>query len=188
MDIDGLRLPMTGVIVIWKWRCLRSEMLEQDSDESIPSDESSSTSTTDEEGYSEPEDERQRSEKIVFKCIGSTRDTTYQTALRGARDNRLSGCNVPVKLVHEASNPYDSRAIAFKCELGGKWYTIGYVVSELLEEVHAAIDSDSIVSVEFAWVRYITDWTRSGPGFFAGVAVEKKGQWSDNARRAASTR
>ena len=24
--------------------------------------------------------------------------------------------------------------------------------------------------------------------FFAGVAVEKKGQWSDNARRAASTR
>ena len=57
MDIDGLRLPMTGVIVIWKWRCLKSEMIEQDSDESIPSDESSSTSTTDEEGYSEPEDE-----------------------------------------------------------------------------------------------------------------------------------
>ena len=57
---------------------------------------------------------------------------TYQTALRGARDNRLSGCNVPVKLVHEASNPYDSRAVAFKCELGGKWYSIGYVVSELL--------------------------------------------------------
>lgn len=32
---------MTGVIIIWKWRCLRSEMIEQDSDESIPSDESS---------------------------------------------------------------------------------------------------------------------------------------------------
>ena len=113
---------------------------------------------------------------------------TYQTALRRARDSRLNGCNVPVQLVHEASNPRDSRAVAFKCELDGKWYTIGYVVSELLEEVHAAIDSGSIVSAEFAWVRYITGWTRSGPGFFAGVAIEKKGQWSDNARRAASTR
>ena len=44
------------------------------------------------------------------------------------------------------------------------------------------------MSVELAWAQYITDWTRSGPVFFAGVAVEKKGQWSDNARRAASTR
>ena len=51
MDIDGLCLPMTGVIVIWKWKCLRSEMIEQDSDECIPS---GSASTTDEEGYSEP--------------------------------------------------------------------------------------------------------------------------------------
>ena len=57
----------------------------------------------------------------------------YETALRRARDSSLNGCNVPVQLVDEASNPCDSRAVGFKCELDGKWYTIGYVVSELLE-------------------------------------------------------
>ena len=42
----------------------------------------------------------------------------------------------------------------------------GYVVSQLVEEVHSAIDSGNTISLEFAWVRYITDWSRSGPGFF----------------------
>ena len=32
----------------------------------------------------------------------------------------------------------------------------------------------SIVEVKFQWVKYITDWTRSGP---AGVAVTKSCQW-----------
>ena len=31
------------------------------------------------------------------------------------------------------------------------------------------------MSVEFASVRYITDWSRSGPGFFAGIRIEKRG-------------
>ena len=72
--------------------------------------------------------------------------------------------------------------------------TIGYVVSELLEEVHDATNAGSILSVQFAWIRYIIDWSRSGPGFFAGIAgiagtaIEKTGEWSSSAKRAASTR
>ena len=98
------------------------------------------------------------------------------------------GHRVLVQLVHEPSNPRDSRALAFVCKIKEEHHTIGYVVSELVEEVHSAIDSGSIVSVEFAWVRYITDWSRSGPGFFAGVSIEKKGTWSNTAERYASTR
>uniref|UniRef100_A0A1X7UYH9 Uncharacterized protein n=1 Tax=Amphimedon queenslandica TaxID=400682 RepID=A0A1X7UYH9_AMPQE len=66
--------------------------------------------------------------------------------------------------LHEPYNPRDSKALAFVCKIGDKEHTIGYVVSELLDEVHRAINRHDIVSVELSWVRYITDWTKSGPG------------------------
>ena len=68
----------------------------------------------------------------------------------------------------EPYNPFDCNAIAFQCKIYGKWKRIGYVVSEILREVHTAIE---IVRVEFARVKYISDLTRSGPGVFAGGAV-----------------
>ena len=37
-----------------------------------------------------------------------------------------------------------------------------------------------ILNVKFGWIRYVTDWRRSGPGYFAGIAVTKKGQWEAN--------
>ena len=82
----------------------------------------------------------------------------------------MSRVCVPVKLVPEPLNPHDAGAIAFVCELNGKSHTIGYVVGEVLEEVHAAIDRSKILLSEFAWISYCTDWSRSGPGFFAGIA------------------
>ena len=78
--------------------------------------------------------------------------------------------------MHEHSNPRDSRELAFVCQIEGEHCTIGYVVSELVEEVHSANDSGGILSMEFAWVRYIIDWSRSGPGFFAGINIEKRGR------------
>ena len=74
------------------------------------------------------------------------------------------------------------------CQIDGEHRTIGYVVGEVLEEVHTALDSGSVLSVEFAWVRYITDWSRSGPGFFAIISIEKRGRWSETAVRYSSTR
>ena len=61
---------------------------------------------------------------------------------------------MPVKVVPEPSNPYDSRAISFQCQLQQKWHTIGYVVREVCDSVHDALSSNSIVSVQFAWVKY----------------------------------
>ena len=49
--------------------------------------------------------------------------------------------------MHEPSNPRDSRALAFVCQIDGEHRTIGYAVSEVLEEVHTALDSGSVLSV-----------------------------------------
>ncbi len=187
--MSKFRVPESGLItVIWKWNysigsdCSDSSRSGAEHSSSISSDENESDN-------SEPEENRcmDRPHKLTFKCIGSRKESSYQRVLRITRDNLSSGSNVPVRLVKEPLNPFDSKAIAFKCELDSKWYTIGYVVRELTEEVHDAMDRSRIVSVKFAWVNYVVHW-RSGPGFFAGVTVEKLGQWSVLARRKASTR
>ena len=85
---------------------------------------------------------------------------------------------------HEMPKHY----IAFVCELDRKELRIGYIVSEVLDEVHDAYRAGNIVSVKLAWVRYITEWTRSGPGFFAGVDLKKKGRWSGVAISRSSTK
>lgn len=194
VDTIGFCFPPTGVLVIWKWNWLTCGSYETDSvDGSGIDPEDNASDNTDEGNHDEPEGDRHsqrspRADKLVFKCIGATKSSTYQSALRRARDIMLGGCTVPVQLVPEPLNPRDSRAIAFKCKVDDKWCTVGYIVSELVEEVHAAIGSGSIFSVRFAWVRYISDWSVSGPGFFAGVTIEKKGKWSVAASNAASTR
>lgn len=96
-------------------------------------------------------------------------------------EKRDEGEHVNVELVPE---PEDSSAIAFKCMVNGKM-EIGYVVKEILQDVHLAIINDEVGPVEFGWVRYIADWTHSGPGYFAGVKVTKKGQWSTKVVNAA---
>ena len=73
---------------------------------------------------------------------------------------------------------YDSKAIAFECLVEDTWTRVGYMVSEVLPDVHEAINNKSIVSVELDWVRFITHWSRSTPGWFCGVKIFKKGPWS----------
>ena len=51
-----------------------------------------------------------------------------------------------------------------------------------------ALSNGDISSVKFAWIKYITDWKRCGPGFFAGVSVTKRGVWPNTVRKVASTR
>ena len=51
----------------------------------------------------------------------------------------------PCLIIQGTSNPRDAQAIAFKCQLDGKWKTIGYVVSELLDEVHNVMDNGRII-------------------------------------------
>ena len=91
--------------------------------------------------------------------------------LRYARDTLSNGTAVPVNLIHEPTNPRDAKALAFVCEIDGKSHRVGYVVSELLEEVHDAVQNNKITSVKISWLRYVTDWTHSGPGFYAGIEI-----------------
>ena len=119
---------------------------------------------------------------VIFKCIGSNREESYQFALRKSKQLLKSG------LRPEPTNPKDSQAIAFVCLIDGKWEKIGYVVREALSDVHAAMKNRKVLSVKYDWIKFITDRSRSGPGWFAGIAISRDGDWSREVMRCCSTR
>ncbi len=51
-------------------------------------------------------------------------------------------------------------------------------MNEVLEEVHTAINNDRIEGVRFKWIKFITDWYYSGPGWFTAICISKFGNWS----------
>ena len=55
---------------------------------------------------------------------------------------RQRGEAVPVKIETEPKKPYDSKAI---CMVDGSWCRIGYIVREVLDEVHEAIADGHIL-------------------------------------------
>ena len=114
---------------------------------------------------------------VTFKCIGASRELHSQEPLAAAKRKLEKGEAVPVRIIPEPNNPYDLNAIAFQCEVDDSWVTIGYIVHEILHHVHAAIESKSIVSVKFKWIKYIVMWSLSGPGFYAGINITCKGVW-----------
>ena len=67
--------------------------------------------------------------------------------------------HMPVRIIPEPNNPYDTKAICFQCNVSGEWERIGYVVREALGAVHSAI---SILAVKFSWVKYIV-YLRNSP-------------------------
>ena len=125
---------------------------------------------------------------VVFKCIGANKDTVSQQALRRAHDLLSQNKTVCVELKPEPHNPKDSHAIAFVCYLDGKPYRIGYVVREVLADVHDALTTNSILNITLEWIKFITSWSISGPGWFAGIKITKNGQWSDAVVKSASTK
>uniref|UniRef100_A0A1X7TRH2 HIRAN domain-containing protein n=1 Tax=Amphimedon queenslandica TaxID=400682 RepID=A0A1X7TRH2_AMPQE len=186
--IPNIRLVSNAVYVVWKWK-MKSQVQINTLE---PTDE--------EENYNEEDNEEEKEisvsdsaedesyETVTFKCIGATREISFQTALRTASSRIRNQDYVPVRLTPEPNNIYDSKAIAFECQLGGKWEKIGYVIKELLDIVHDAIESKEIVKVEFSWIKYITDWRRSGPGHFAGISISKNSRWDKTILKYSSTR
>ena len=81
------------------------------------------------------------------------------------------GSEVQVKLFSEPENQYDSKAITFKCNVDGNWVRIGYVVREALDLLHSVLAAKKIISVKFAWVKFMVEWVHSGPGFYAGINI-----------------
>lgn len=55
---------------------------------------------------------------------------------------------VPVKLVPEPSNQFDSMAIMFQCKVDNNVHKIGYV-----DNVHTALKHHKIITIKFAWVK-----------------------------------
>ena len=159
----------------WKW----DDGLNQDSEnEAIDCSVASEPSEPDEDLPEQAESSEPitditapRIHKVTFKCIGATRDDGHQLALRIAKELISSGHTVPVKLPPEPTNPFDAKAIAFTCCIDGQWKRIGYVVREVLDEVHAAMRSGNIVEVRFAWVKFLLSHPRSGYGMYAGIEL-----------------
>ena len=73
---------------------------------------------------------------ITFKCMGTVYEQSRQQTLEKVAELLQQGQYVQVDLVPEPENPQDSKAIAFKCKVDGKWCVIGYVVREALDVVH----------------------------------------------------
>ena len=118
---------------------------------------------------------------VIFKCIGNLKELHYQEVLALANKKRKEGMNVPVKLEREPSNPVDARAIAITCNVNQKWERIGYIVKEALDDVHAAIEGNKILKVQFEWIKYVVHFKK--PGWYAGIMITKDGEWSQTVLR-----
>ena len=188
-----------GVFVAYRWEWVDLAEVRDNDDEVDDVDDDDHDHNTDNEQGSDDGGEDGNSEvdgvrlpyithKVIFKCIGSNREESYQLALWKSKQLLKSGQHVPVELRPEPTNPKDSQAIAFVCLIDGKWEKIGYVVREALSDVHAAIKKRKVLSVKYDWIKFITDWSRSGPGWFAGIAITRDGDWSREVMRCCSTR
>ena len=58
---------------------------------------------------------------LTFKCMGATKNTTHQEALRAAAALLKNGNKVPVRLRPEEETPVDANAIASDFQIGSVW-------------------------------------------------------------------
>ena len=184
-----MKLHSNGVLVIWKWEWVVNAEEQQDSEGcgSFQSDSIAEEEETDDEEKESDDTGPSASSSstsnithaVTFKCIGAVRDKISQRTLRVVRDRMDKGYTVPVKLQPEPDNFWDPKAIAFMCNVDEKWTRIGYVVSELADEVQEAITKNLIVSVKFSWVRFMTRWEH---GMYAGIEIRRNGQWSSKVK------
>ena len=167
---------------MWEWSWINPDNISSDSD----SCESNTVSLDSSKSDSEQVLNSACLHTITFKCIGSVKNLAYQSALAQVSKHLSRGETVPVKLLPEPLNPVDTQAVAFLCELNGEWKQIGYVVREALNDINEVLKKQLIVDTRFNWVKYITSWKRSGPGWYAGIDITIKGQWSAAVRSSAS--
>lgn len=160
VKIDHLQLVPQGVFLVWEWEWSDSEPDSAESEQESMNTYCSADgdvnpylqSESEPEVTSEPEADSglpRLTHTITFKCMGTTYHPESQDALAKVADLMKTGQEVPVKLVKEPDNKYDSRAITFQCQLGGHWIRIGYIVKEALEHVHKAIAEKKIINVKF---------------------------------------
>ena len=202
MLTSSLKLPPL-VVVIWEWEWEDDITDASNTDENVTpepeNDQMTHVSETSFSGESHQQGENSEDDSdaancievqhtVTFKCIGTTHDFHAQNTLRSVSQLLAKGDVVPVNIYPEPNNCYDSKAIAFKCWLDDDWHRIGYIVKEALDAVHEARDNDEIINVFFKWAKYLVNWTRSGPGYYAGINITKHGQLPTAVCACASTR
>ena len=181
------------LLVIWKWEWFTGAdelELESSSDNErndiivIPETPLTQTSDSDIDTMEEASASlNHTTHTVTFKCIGCHKEVRYQQALVRASQLRNNGEHVLCKFECEPNNPFDSQAIAFFCKLN-KWEKIGYAVKEVLTELHDAIARNEITNVQIKWIKYVIHW--QSPGWYAGIDITRKGQWSHTVLRSQS--
>ncbi len=174
--------------LVWRWDWIpKSPSPDADDHVAQPDGPPGHQSDCEIDDAEEDTEDEPRLHTVRFKCIGANRDSQQQEALERANELRHDNKDVRVGLFPEPNNPVDSKAIAFKCLLDDQqWHRIGYIVREATDDVHEAIATNAIESVEFGWVKFRIDLSRTGPGFYAGVDITRRGQWSSTVCKAAS--
>ena len=176
LGVSNLSLRDHEVLIVWKWSWEDDGEAEATT-QSEPEDHSESLSS----------DAETDTHSLVFKCMGSNKEVRYQETLKKAAELQDKGESVPVRVHPEPDNPVDSKAIAFECQINNEWKVIGYVVREALPAVHKALADKVIADVSIEWIRYIVHWSRSSPGWYAGVRITKQGIWPKETISCAST-
>ena len=180
-----------GGLIVWSWRdegfqqedsYASSEEIFQEPGDDVKDEGDKEGSESDEESVT-----CDLQHTVCFKCIGVTLEHGYQQVLRDIA-NMPDVKTVPVLLCPEPDNPVDAKAIAFVVSMSGKKHRIGYAVTEVVDDLHAAMASSSIVRVEFKWVKYRLDWYRTGPAYYCGINITRRGVWSRVVVRHCSTR
>ena len=62
-----------------------------------------------------PDDNPVATHSVIFKCMGTVKESKYQEILAAVSLKIRNGETVPVRLWLEPNNPKDSNAIAFDC-------------------------------------------------------------------------
>ena len=182
-NTSGLRLPPQGVHLVWNWKW---KGYDSSSSGGTNIDHVSETSFEDDDPHHNPHMRSPSVESctspqthtVRFKCVGGNYDVNAQETLSQVTKLLRRGIEVPVTIIPEPNNQFDSKAIYFLCKVNDTWHKIGYIVREALDDVHLACTSGRILEIKVAWAQYLVMWTRSGPGFYAGIDITVKGRWS----------
>ena len=118
---------------------------------------------------------------VIFKCMGVTKEKRYQDIPKYAKQQLDNGIRLPLKLQLEPDNKYDSKAIAFMCHDNSGWQRIGYVLREVTDEVHGAINNGKILNVAFDWTKYCVHFSTCG--WYTGIRITLNGEWLPQVQR-----
>ena len=183
----GRNLFLGKVFVMWKWEW---EYINTSvNDGSITEKQEEWLTDEDKLDHSTEETEETINHTIVFKCVGCNKSMATQELLASVSKRIHNEQPVSIRILPEPNNPKDARAIRFECSLneGQEWNPIGYVVQEALDSVHLALERKEMIPVTFAWVKFVMHWSSSGPGWYCGVKMTKRGLWSKEVIQCRST-